>query len=104
MYAVISHKSRQHQVRVGQVLNLDADKQLEPGQSLVFDSVLAIGGEGDPKIGTPVLSGVKVEAKVIGQVRGPKLIAFRFKRRKGVRRKRGHRQDLTRVEITEISA
>jgi large subunit ribosomal protein L21 len=104
MYAVISHKSRQHQVRVGQVVNLDCESELEPGQSIVFDSVLAIGGEGEPQVGSPLLSGAKVEGKVVAQARGPKLIAFRFKRRKGVRRKRGARQEMTRVEITNISA
>ena len=104
MYAVITHKSRQHKVRVGEVVDLDCDAALEPGQSIVFDEVLAVGGEGEPKLGTPAVAGAKVQGKVLEQARGKKRIAFRFKRRKGVRVKRGSRPSLTRVEITSIDA
>ena len=104
MYAVINHKSRQHRVRVGEVVDLDHDQSFEPGQAIVFDEVLAVGGEGEPKLGSPKVDGAKVEGKVLAQTRGKKRIAFRFKRRKGIRVKRGSRPSLTRVEITQIHA
>ena len=62
-----------------------------------------IGGDAGVKIGTPHVSGAKVSAKIVEQTRGDKVIAFKKRRRKNSRRKRGHRQDLTTIEITGIS-
>lgn len=75
----------------------------EAGDKVVFDEVLAIDGE-NPKFGTPLITGAKVEAEILGQRKGEKLIIFKFKRRKRYRRKAGHRQRLTEVEIKSISA
>ena len=61
-----------------------------------------IGGDGAPKVGAPLISGAKVVAELVEQTRGPKVIAFKKRRRKNSRRKRGHRQDLTTVRIKEI--
>jgi large subunit ribosomal protein L21 len=66
--------------------------------------VLFLAHEGEVKVGAPLLEGAAVEAEVLGHVQGDKLVMFRFRRRKGVRKKRGHRQDHTRVKITKIAS
>ena len=73
----------------------------EPGAKIEFGEVLMVGGD-SVKIGAPLVSGALVKAEVVEQSRGPKVIAFKKRRRKNSRRKRGHRQDLTIVKITEI--
>ena len=73
------------------------------GQPITFDTVLLVGDEGDVKIGKPTVEGASVKGEVMGDARGKKLVIFRFKRRKGIRRKTGHRQRYTRVKITEIN-
>ena len=73
----------------------------EPGDKIEFGEVLMVGGD-SVKIGAPLVSGALVKAEVVEQTRGPKVIAFKKRRRKNSRRKRGHRQDLTTVKITEI--
>ena len=102
-YAVIETGSHQFRVEAGQrilVERLDA----APGKPFAFDKVLLLGGtEGKaPAIGRPYLAGVKVAAEVLGEVLGPKVVNFRFKRRKNVARKKGHRQNYTEVKILEI--
>ena len=77
---------------------LDGDN----GSTVEFTEVLLIGGNGTPTVGTPTISGAKVTAELVEQTRGPKLIAFKKRRRKNSRRKKGHRQDLTKVRITNI--
>jgi large subunit ribosomal protein L21 len=74
-----------------------------PGSELIFDHVLLVSNEGEVKIGTPNVEGASVKAEVIGEAKGKKLVIFRFKRRKGIRRKTGHRQHYTKVRITEIN-
>ncbi|QDU68797.1 50S ribosomal protein L21 [Engelhardtia mirabilis] len=103
MYAVISDRGRQSTVRVGDVVNVDLQSSAEPGSEITFDKVLLVGGEGGARIGTPTVDGASVTAKVIGDSRGKKLVVFRFKRRKNVRVKRGHRQTYTQVEILGIN-
>ena len=63
---------------------------------------LLMGNDGDVKIGTPVVEGVKVEGKVVGQIRGEKIVVYKYKSKKNYRRKQGHRQPYTKVEITKI--
>lgn len=70
---------------------------------VTFNEVLAIDGD-QPKFGKPLVSGAKVEAEILGQRKDDKLIVFKFKRRKRYRRKAGHRQRVTEVKITSISA
>jgi large subunit ribosomal protein L21 len=91
MYAILSDRGRQTTVRVGDVVQLDLDSGAQPGQVLVFDQVLLVGGDKGVRIGTPLVSGASVKAEVVDQIRGKK-----------VRVKRGHRQDYTRVKITAI--
>lgn len=104
MYAIIEDRSRQTTVRKGEVLLLDLDSRYKTGDKITFDRVLVVGDEGQIKVGKPTVKNATVTAEVLGEKRGEKVIAFRFKRRKGVRKKRGHRQDYTQVRITEIHA
>ncbi len=104
MYAIIQDRSRQATVRKGEVLLLDLDRRYKAGDKITFDQVLLVGDEGKVQVGKPMLKNASVTAEVVGETRGEKVIAFRFKRRKGVRKKRGHRQDYTEVRITGIHA
>lgn len=101
MYAVISDRTRQIGVRVGDVVAMD-HQDAEAGQELVFDRVLLLANEGDVRVGAPTIAGAKVKAEVLGAFRGRKEVVYRFKRRKNVRVKKGHRQDYLRVKITAI--
>ena len=103
MYAIINDRGRQTTVREGDVVRLDLQGSAEPGQKITLGEVLLVGDEGTVRIGKPTVAGASVSAEVIGLEKGPKLIAFRFKRRKNVRRKRGHRQKYTEVKITKIN-
>lgn len=104
MYAVIRDRDRQTLVRAGDVISCDLNADLEPGQSVTFDEVLLVGDEGTTRVGKPTVGGASVTAEVLGVSKGEKVIAFRFKRRKNVRVKRGHRQKFTQVRITAINA
>lgn len=104
MYAIIQDRSRQATVRKGEVLLLDLDRRYKAGDKITFDQVLLVGDEGKVQVGKPMVKNASVTAEVVGETRGEKVIAFRFKRRKGVRKKRGHRQDYTEVRITGIHA
>jgi large subunit ribosomal protein L21 len=101
MYAVIKTGGKQYRVAANETLTLEK-LDGEAGSTIEFNEVLMIGGNGEPKIGAPTVAGAKVTAELVEQTRGPKLIAFKKRRRKNSRRKRGHRQDLTTVRIKEI--
>jgi large subunit ribosomal protein L21 len=102
LYAIISDRNNQATVRVGDVIACDL-MDAAPGSEISFDRVLLVGDEGDVRIGTPLVDGATVKGEVVGDAKGKKLTVFRFKRRKNVRRKTGHRQRFTRVRITDIS-
>ena len=102
MYAVIRDRNRQTTVRTGDVILCDLQADAQPGETLRFEEVLLVGNEGEVRVGSPTVAGVAVTGEVLGVEKGPKVIAFRFKRRKNVRVKRGHRQRYTRVRITAI--
>jgi len=104
MYAVISDRNNQATVRVGDEIVCDLNSSLEPGNEVVFDQVLLVGDEGETRIGKPLLDGATVTGEVIERFSGKKLVVFRFKRRKNVHVKKGHRQDYQRVRITAIHA
>ena len=102
MYAVIKTGGKQYRVSKDDVVTierLDGDA----GQSLEFTEVLMVGEGASVKVGQPTVAGAKVTAELVEQTRGPKLIAFKKRRRKNSRRKKGHRQDLTTVRITGIT-
>ncbi|MEO1698665.1 MAG: 50S ribosomal protein L21 [Planctomycetota bacterium] len=103
MYAIISDRNQQATVRVGDEILCDLMGEAERGSTITFDEVLLVGGEGGVKIGKPTVAGAKVTGEVLGEDRGKKIVVFRFKRRKNVRVKRGHRQSYTRVRITDIA-
>ncbi len=102
-YAVIETGSHQFRVEAGQRIFVEL-LDLEAGKTVDFDKVLLLGGaEGkDPAVGRPYLKGVSVKAEVLGETKGPKVVNFRFKRRKNYSRKKGHRQNYTEVKILEI--
>ena len=100
MYAIIATGGKQYRVSEGDVIYIEKiDAQVD---STVSFDVLLMGNDGDVKIGTPVVEGVKVEGKVVGQIRGEKIVVYKYKSKKNYRRKQGHRQPYTKVEITMI--
>lgn len=100
MYAIIANGGKQYRVSEGDVIYIEKiDAQVD---STVSFDVLLVGNDGDVKIGTPVVEGVKVEGKVVGQIRGEKIVVYKYKSKKNYRRKQGHRQPYTKVEITKI--
>ena len=102
MYAIISDRSNQATVRVGDEVLCDLS-DAAPGSKITFDHILLVGDEGGVKVGKPTVKGATVTGEVIGEDRGKKLVVFRFRRRKNVRVKNGHRQRYTRVRITNIA-
>jgi large subunit ribosomal protein L21 len=102
VYAVINDRSRQFTVREGDEILCDLGDAFQDGETVTFDQVHLVSNEGDVKLGKPFLEGALVKGQVLGQVKGEKLIVFRFKRRKNVRVRQGHRQGYARVRIQEI--
>ena len=100
MYAIIATGGKQYRVSEGDVLYIEKI-DAEVDSTVSFD-VLLVENNGDVKVGTPVVEGVKVEGKVEAQTRGEKIIVFKYKSKKNYRRKQGHRQPYTKVEITKI--
>ena len=103
MYAIIVDGVRQYKVEPGQLLDIDYRVDSASGDTLEFAQVLAIGGDSGLKLGNPSVSGAKVTAKVVGMEKGEKLYIQKFRRRKNSKRRTGHRQKYTRVEISEIA-
>ena len=101
MYAVIKTGGKQYRVAKDDTLTIERLAG-EAGGIIEFTEVLMIGAGASVKVGTPTVAGAKVKAELVEQTRGPKVIAFKKRRRKNSRRKRGHRQDLTTVRITDI--
>ena len=101
MYAIIESCGKQYKVAEGDVVffeKLDA----EEGKKVTFDKVILVSEEGKVQIGNPYVKGVKVEGKVVSHGKGKKIIVFKMKPKKNYRRKQGHRQPYTKVEITGI--
>lgn len=103
MYAVIQTGGKQYRVTEGSKLKIEKI-EAETDSNIDFDKVLMVGEGEDVKIGQPYVSGAKVTAKVLNQGRGKKIRIVKFKRRKHYMRTLGHRQWLTEVEVTGISA
>ena len=100
MYAIISTGGKQLTVRSEEIVAVERLAG-EVGSKITFDKVLAIGEGAGLKVGAEA-AGAKVEAEIVEHFRGPKLIAFKMKRRKGYRRRKGHRQELSRVKILSV--
>ena len=101
MYAVFKTGGKQYRVAQGDKVRVEKLPG-NVGDAITFADVLLIGGDA-LKIGRPTVSGAKVEAKIVAQDRGKKVVVFKFRRRKNYRRKNGHRQPFTALEITGIS-
>lgn len=102
MYAVLETGSKQYRVSIGDAIEVER-LPVEKDQPVTFDRVLLVSKDGQIAVGRPIVEGAKVTADVVGQKRGKKLVVWKLKRRKGYRRKAGHRQYLTVVRVKEIS-
>ncbi len=102
MYAIIATGGKQYRVSQGDVIYIEKIDQ-DVDSAVSFD-VLMVGGEDAVKIGNPVVAGAKVEGKVLAQVKGEKIIIYKYKSKKNYHRRAGHRQPYTKVEITAINA
>ena len=103
MYAVVRTGGKQVRVTPGDSVRVEKLAG-EVGERIELDEVLLVGGEGDLKVGKPILDGAKVVGTITAQDRHPKITVFKMKRRKGYRRKQGHRQSFTEVLVDEIQA
>lgn len=102
-YAIFQTGGKQYRVEQGDVLDVEK-LEVELGSETVFDQVLLVSDGSKVSIGAPMLDGAKVTAEVVDQVKDDKVVAFKFKRRKGYHRTVGHRQKHTRLKITSIAA
>lgn len=102
MFAVIKTGGKQYRVQENTILRIEK-LEAEAGSKVSFDEVLLLSEKGKVTLGKPVVSGAKVEATVLEQMRDRKVIIFKKKRRQNYRRKKGHRQHLTVVQIQKIS-
>jgi len=101
MYAVIQTGGKQYRVTPGEEVNVEK-LEGQVGDRVYFENVLLVSKDGNVTVGKPVLENTRVMARITRQGRGPKIVVFKFKRRKGYRKKQGHRQDFTGVKIVEI--
>ena len=102
MYAIIETGGKQYKVQNGDQLKVEK-LSAEAGNTVVFDKVLACGEGSDIKVGTPYLEGLTVEGEVVESGKGDKVIIFKYKAKKDYRKKQGHRQPYTLVEITSVA-
>ncbi len=102
MYAIIESCGKQYKVAQGDVVFFEK-LDVEEGNSIKFDKVILVSNEENVQVGNPYVKGVTVEGKVISHGKGKKIIVFKMKPKKNYRRKQGHRQPYTKVEITKIS-
>ena len=103
MFAVIKTGGKQYRVAENDIIKVEKLTG-EAGNTLSIDEVLMVGNGSDVTVGSPMVAGAKVSAEILEQGRGDKIIVFKKKRRQNYRRKKGHRQDLTVLRITGISA
>ncbi len=103
MYAVVETGGRQYRIRPGDTIEVEKLPG-EVGDTVTLPKVLMVGEGTEVTIGAPELADVRVEAQIVAQKRGKKLIIFKHKRRKGYRRKQGHRQYVTALKILDIQA
>jgi large subunit ribosomal protein L21 len=103
MYAIVDINGIQTKVTPEEVLNVPLMTG-EPGAKLTFDRVLLVGNGEKISLGQPTVKGASVAIEILEHLRGPKLRIFKFKRRRAYRRRKGHRDELTRIRVTAISA
>ncbi len=101
MFAIVETGGKQYRVAEGEVI--EVEKLAAPeGETVTLDRVLMVSDGSNVRVGKPLVEGASVEAKVVDQKRGPKVIVFKYKPKKRYRRKSGHRQSLTRLQIERI--
>ncbi len=101
MYAIIETGGKQYRVQQGDVIYVEKlDK--EPEGTVDFDVIL-LGADDGVKVGKPIVDGAKVQAKVVAQVKGEKILVFKYKSKKNYRRRKGHRQAYTKLEIVSVN-
>lgn len=103
MYAVIKAGGKQYKVQEGDIIRVEK-LDAEEGSTVQFNEVLALSNDNGLKVGTPLVEGAAVEASVMGHGKGKKIIVFKYKPKKNYRKKQGHRQPYTQVQITKINA
>ena len=103
VYAVIKTGGKQYRVQQGDVIFIEKLNS-QAGDTVSFDEVLLVSNEDATTIGNPTVAGAKVEGKVLSQVKGQKIVVYKYKAKKNERKKQGHRQPYTKVEITGINA
>ncbi len=101
MYAIIETGGKQFRVQEGDII--DVELLGSDNQTVAFDKVLFLHDGNAPQVGLPHLSACSVQAELVGEVKGPKVIAYKYKRRKNYRRTVGHRQRYSRIKITKIA-
>ena len=101
MYAIIETGGKQYRVTEGDVI--DIERLGNEDGSIVFNNILACGDGTDVSVGSPTVEGASVTGELVKDLRGPKIFVFKMKRRQGYKKRQGHRQELTRVKITQIA-
>ena len=101
MFAIVQSGGKQYKVSPGNALTVERIKA-EPGETVELDNVLMIGDDAGVKVGSPFIGGAKVRAHVIAHDRGEKIVVFKYKAKVNYRRRTGHRQEQTRLRITDI--
>ncbi|MCF7952711.1 MAG: 50S ribosomal protein L21 [Spirochaetales bacterium] len=103
MYVLVEIKGKQYKAEEGALLRVDKIEK-EAGEELEFDSVLMVSDGDSTKVGQPYVKGAKISATLEEQVRDKKVLVYKFKRRKGYRRKQGHRQQYSLIKVQKITA
>lgn len=103
MYAVVETGGKQFRVQEGDVIFVEKINE-ETGSTVVLDKVILVSDDGTTRVGAPYLEGVSVSAEVLAQGKSKKIIVFKYKPKKGYKRKQGHRQLFTKLHIVKINA
>lgn len=103
MFAVIETGGKQYRVQEGDIIYIEK-LEVAMGDTVTFDRILALSNAGDVTLGAPVVAGAKVEGKIIKNGKSPKVMVFKYNAKKNYRRRQGHRQPYTKVQIEKIFA
>jgi len=104
MYAIVKTGGKQYKVEVGNSLTVDKINEAEVGKEVILDEVLMLADGDKATVGKPTVAGATVKAKVVSQKRAPKILVFKRRPKKGYKKLKGHRQYITELEITAITA